>query len=201
MGVASVIQYLAWFAISAVAVHATATLLLHWFVPSVNPFTEMVSAYLNSDYQWLSRLTFVALACAFGFLGLSLVLRQIQGASFVIAVVLTAIAVIGLLGVAVAPGLASSIARPTQPVVVVAILLFSLVLRNEGNWQAVGSILLSISLGLIALFVATILLGALASAGFGGLANRIALVLIYAWVLLVARGLLMSSVRQVAGAA
>ena len=181
--------------------HATATVLLHRFVPSVNPFTEMVSAYLNSSYQWLARLTFVALGCSIGFLGLSLALHQIQGVSFVVAEVLLVIAVIGLSGVAVAPDLAASIARPTQPALVIAILLLSLVLRHEAEWQAAGPILLGISFGLIALFVVTIFFGALVSAGFGGLANRVVLVLIYAWVLLVARGLLVGSEMRITGAA
>jgi Protein of unknown function (DUF998) len=192
------IKLLAWLAVSAVIVHAAATVLLHWLVPSVNPFSEMVSAYLSTEYQWLSRVTFVALACALGFLGLGLILRQIQGAMFTSALVLVAIAVIGLLGVAAVPSAARVFAVPTQPAAVCAILLLSLVLRQEAVWRGVGPYLLGISFGLIALFFATIVLGVLVPAGLGGLANRVVLILIYSWVLLVARGLLMTSV---AGAA
>jgi hypothetical protein len=154
----------------------------------------MVSAYLNTEYQWLSRMTFAALASSLGFLGLGLVFRQTQGAIFMVALVLVAIAVIGLFGVAVVPSAARVLAVPTQPAAVCAILVLSLVLRQE----PAGPYLLGISFGLIALFFATIALGVLVSAGLGGLANRLVLILIYSWVLVVARGLLVTSV---AGAA
>ena len=184
------IRFLASLAAAAVVIHAAAMVLLHWLVPSVNPRTDMVGAYLNSDYAWLSRVTFFALACAFASLGLGLILRHTQGTTFTIAVVLAAIAVVGFLGVAAVPAAASLFARPTQPAAIVAILLLSLVLRQEAEWQAVGFYLLGISAMLIAMFLATIVFGVLMSAGFGGVANRVVLVLIYSWVLLVARGLL-----------
>lgn len=183
----------------AVVIHAASTALLHWLVPGVNPLSEMVSAYLNSEYQWLSRTTFVALACALGFLGTALVLRQTQGAVFWVALVLAAIAVVGLSGVATVPGAARVLAAPSQPAVVLSILLLSLVLRQDAAWQSAGPYLLGISFALIALFVATIVLGTLASAGLGGLANRVVLVLIYLWVILAARGLLVAPAADAAG--
>jgi Protein of unknown function (DUF998) len=183
------IQLLAWLAVCAVAIHAIATLSLHWLVPSVNPLSDMVSAYLTSEYQWLSRITFVALACALGSLGLGLALRNVRGVAFGVALVLVAIAVIGFLGVAAVPRAARVFAVPTQPATIGAILLMSLVLRRESAWQAVGPYLLVISFGLVALIFATIVLRALVAAGLGGLANRVVLVLIYSWAVLVARGL------------
>jgi hypothetical protein len=184
--------------VSAVIIHATATLLLHWLVPSVNPLSEMVSGYLTTQYQWLSRVAFAALACALGFLGLGIVLRKTPGAILKIAIVLDAITVIGLFGVAAVPSASRIFAIPTQPAAVGAILLLSLVLRQEPAWQGVGPYLLGISFCLIALFCATIVLGVLVSAGLGGLANRVVLILIYAWVLLVARGLLVTLVADTA---
>jgi hypothetical protein len=192
------IHLVAWLAVSAVIVHATATVLLHWLVPSVNALSEMVSAYLSTEYQWLSRVAFAALALALGFIGLGLVLHQIQGAILTVALVLVAIAVVGSLGVAAVPSAARVFAVPTQPAAVCAILLFSLVLRQEPVWQGVGPYLLGVGFGLVALLFATIVLGVLVSAGAGGLANRLVLILIYSWVLLVARGLLMTSVAGTA---
>ena len=186
----STIQLLAWLAISSVALHALAMVLLHWLVPEVNPLSEMVSAYLSSKYEWLSRITFVALAGAFGTLGLGLALGQIQGRTFTVGVVLTVIATIGFLGVAALPGAARLFAMPTQPATVVAVFLLSLALSRQPAWQTTGSYLLVISFGLIALFLVTIVLRGLVSVGLGGLANRIVLALIYSWVLLVARGLI-----------
>ena len=194
------VQLFAWLAVIAVAIHAAATALLHWLVPGVNPVSEMVSAYLNSDYQWLSRLTFAALGCTFGALSLALALRQTQGILFTVAIVLAAVATIGYLGVAAVPTAVSVFARPTQPATLGAILLLSFVLRREAEWQSVGLFLTSIGFGLIALFLATIIFGALVTAGLGGLANRAVLVLIYTWALLVARGLLKTSYTNVTGA-
>ena len=193
MGNASTIQLLAWLAIFAVVIHAVATVLLHWLVPSVNPLSEMVGAYLNSEYQWLSRITFAALALALGFLGAALVLRQAQGPLFIAALVLVAIAAIGLLGAAAAPGSVRVFAVPAQPAAVIGILLLSLVLWREVPWQGVGPYLLGISFALVALFFATIVLRVIVSAGFGGLANRVVLILMYSWVLLVARGLIIEA--------
>lgn len=193
MGSASTIQLLAWLALFAVAIHAVSTALLHWLVPGVNPLSEMVSAYLKTEFQWLSRITFVALACALGFLATALVFRHAQGTIFAVALVLVGIAAIGLLGVAALPGAARAFAVPTQPAVVLAISLLSFVLRQEAPWQAVGPYLLGISIGLIVLFFATIVSRVLVSAGLGGLANRLVLVLIYSWVVLVARELLMTT--------
>ncbi len=198
MGRAPAIRLLAGLAVSAVSIHFGATLLLHWLVPSVNPLSEMVSAYLSSEYQWLSRVTFAALASALGCLGLGLVLRRTQGAAFTVALILVAIAVVGLLGVAAVPSAARALAVPAQPAAVCAILLLSLVLRRQEAWRDVGRYLLGISFSLIALFLATIVLRVLASAGLGGLANRLVLILIYSWVLMVARGLLMRPVPGVA---
>lgn len=196
MGSDLTIQLIAWLAVSAVIVHAAATVLLHWLVPSVNPVSEMVSAYLGSEYQWLSRLTFVALACALGFLGLALGLRQLHGLIFAVALGLGAIAVVGLLGVAAMPSAARAFAVPAQPAAVFAIALVSLVLRHEAEWQGVEPYLLGISFGLIVLFFATIVLGVIVSAGLGGLANRVVLILIYSWVLLVALALLKAETYQ-----
>lgn len=184
MGNASTIHLLAWLAVFAVAIHAVATVLLHSLVPSVDPLSEMVGAYLNTEYQWLSRITFVALASALGFLGAALVLRQVQGALFIVALVLVATAAIGLLGVAAVPGAVRVFAVPAQPAAVVAILLLSLVLRHEVPWRSAGPYLLGISFALVALFFATIVFRVIVSAGLGGLANRVVLVLIYSWVLL-----------------
>jgi hypothetical protein len=195
---ASTIQVLAWLAVFAVAIHALAIVLLHWLVPSLNPLSEMVGAYLNSDYQWLSRITFAALASALGFLGAALVLHQLQGTLFIVALVLVAIAVVGLLGVAAVPSAVRIFAVPAQPAAVTAILLLSLVLRQEAPWHASGPYLLGIGFALVVLFVATIVFRVIVSAGFGGLANRVVLVLIYSWIVLVARELIIESV---AGAA
>jgi len=190
LGNASTIQLLAWLAVAAVAVHAASTISLHWLVPGVNPLSEMVSAYLNTAYQWLSRLSFVALACALGLIATALALRHVQGVMFIIALILVAIAAIGLLVVAVAPGAARTVAGPTQPAAVLALLLLSLVLRHEPAWQSAGPVLLGLSLGLVTLFVVTIMLRVMPAAGLGGLANRAVLVLIYSWIVLVARGLM-----------
>jgi hypothetical protein len=48
----------------------------------------------------------------------------------------------------------------------------------------------AISIALLGLFVLVIVLRILVEQGLGGLANRVVVVLIYAWVVLVARGLL-----------
>ena len=170
-------------------------ILLHGLVPGVDPLSEMVGAYLATEYRWLSRLTFLALGCALGSLGLGLILYQIPGRLFAIAMVFAFVAVVGFIGVATVPDFARNIAVPTQPATVISILLLSLCLKHQPPWVPVSGYLLFISIVLIALFVFTIVLGVLASAGLGGLANRTVLVLIYVWVFIVARRLRLSAIQ------
>lgn len=182
-----------WLALGAVAYHAMTMVLLHWFAPEVNPQTDMVSAYLSSPYHWLARSTFLALGCTMAFVGLGLSGRLASSFLLKVSAGLLVVAIVGFIGVSVAPQAARFFGIPTQPATVLSILLLSIVLRREAPWRATGTLLVLIGFSLVLLFALTILTGLLTSMGLGGVANRVVLVLIYSWVVLVARGLLWGS--------
>ena len=85
----------AWLALGAVTFHAIVMVLLHLLVPEVDPMADMVGAYLASQYQFLSRLTFLALGCALASLGLALRAYLSVGVSPRIAAVLLVVAIVG----------------------------------------------------------------------------------------------------------
>jgi hypothetical protein len=179
-----------WVAIGAVAWHGFALVALHVLAPQVNPLADMVSAYLGTPYQLMARSTFLAFAVALAALVLGLRSFLPPGVLPKVGVVLLGLAVIGFVGVAVAPGAALYFAIPTQPATIIGMLLLSLALRREARWRPAGGALVAISIALLGLFVLVIVLRILVEQGLGGLANRVVVVLIYAWVVLVARGLL-----------
>jgi len=180
----------AWVALLAIGYHAAATVALHALDPAVDPLSDMVGAYLLGDYQRLSRTTFLAFACAFASIGAALAMRLPLAATLRTGVGCAAVASVGFVGVAVAPQAVSYWALPTQLATLVSILLLSLGLRRRSEWRTIGFTLMVVASVLVALFVVTIVLGVVIRAGVGGLANRIVLVLIYTWVLLVVAGLL-----------
>lgn len=182
---------LAWVALCAVALHGTAMVLLHVLVPDVDPTTDMVSAYLRSEYAALSRFTFLVLGCALASLGLALRSHLSVGMFPRIAAILLLVAIVGFVGVASAPSAARYFGIPTQPATVLSILILSIALRRDPRWSSIGALLVLIGGALTAIFVLTVVLGTLVSFGLGGLANRLVLVLIYVWVVLIAKGLLM----------
>lgn len=182
-----------WLALGAVGYHGVAMALLHLWVRAVDPISDHVGAYLGSQYPLLSPSTFLALGIALAALGLGLRTSLPRGVLFRISAGLLLVAVVGFLGVAIAPGAARYFGIPTRPATVLSILSLSLVLRAQPPWQRIGSILVLIGCVLLTLYVLTIVLGILDSMGLGGLANRAVLVLIYVWVVFVARGLLRRS--------
>jgi hypothetical protein len=190
-------RVLAWLAVSAVILHAATTVLLHWLVPQVDPVSELMTAYLSSEYQVLSRVGGLAFGCAMGSLAVGLYFHRISGVWFKVALVLAAVAVIGFLVLAAAPDAVGFLAGAVRPAMVLTVLVLSLRLRRETPWQVVGPYLLAMVIGVVSLFV---LLGIFLSAGLGGLANRVVLVLLYTWILLVSRGLLLTPVQEDAGA-
>lgn len=185
-----------WLAIVAVVYHAVAMIALHLLVPEVDPARTMVGAYLTSPYRFLSRTTFLALGCALIALVMGLRPVLLTGRLRHLVTVLLGIAVLGFLGVAAFPGAARPIAVVTQPATVLAIVVLSWILRKEPPWSSVGTALLVVAGLLFALFVATIVTGFLVARGLGGLANRVVLVLIYTWIVLVASRLARKTVRD-----
>jgi hypothetical protein len=190
-------KVLAWLAMSAVIFNATGTVLMHWLVPEVDPVSELLTAYLDSEHRWLSRAGVFSQGLAVGALGLGLYFRRITGMWFKIALAFAAVTAIGSLAFAVAPE--ANITRVGRPAGVLTIVTLSLRLRHERPWQAVGPYLLAIVIGVIALFIFIFGLTSL-SAGLAGLGHRAALLLILTWILLVSRGLLAAPVREEAGA-
>lgn len=186
-------RLLAWLAIGAIIYHLLAILFLHGLEPDVDPLVDQVGAYLRGQYQPLARTTFLALACALSALGLGLRTYLPSGMPSRITIVLLVAAVVGFLGVSAAPEYARYFAIPTQPAAVLTIVMLSFLLRRQRRWQPVGAILMTIGAVLAVLYVATVVLGITVALGLGGLANRIVLVLIYTWVVLVSRGLLVES--------
>lgn len=179
-----------WLAIGAVAYHGCALVLLHVLAPQVNPLADMVSAYLGTPYQLIARSTFLAFGAALAALGLGLRSCLPPGILPKVGIALLGLAAIGFLGVAIAPGAARYFAIPTQPATVIGMILLSVALRRDRRWRPVGSAPVAISTALVVLFALTIVLRVLVEQGLGGLANRVVVVLIYAWVVLVARGVL-----------
>ena len=164
--------------------------LLHVLVPEVSPLAGMVGDYLDSPYQLLARSTFLALAGALTALAVGLHPVLPSGPRSSLASVVIAVAIPAFVSVAVFPASADEIARVAQPSLVLTVIVFSLVLHRLRPWNSVRKWLLLIPGLLVFLFVITIATGLLISLGVGGLANRGVLVLIYTWVVLVARGLL-----------
>ncbi len=192
----SIQRQLGWFAIACVGYHALAMVSLHVLVPEVSPLSDMVGDYLSSPSQLLSRTTFLALAGALASLAFGLRPALPSGLRSSVATGLIVVAIPAFVGVAMLPGSANQIARVAQPAMVLTIIMFSLVLRGEPPWRSVGAWLLVIPALLVFLFVITIATGYLISIGLGGLANRLVLVLIYTWVVLVARGIIISLRRS-----
>lgn len=190
-----------WLAIGAVMYHAVAMVFLHRLAPEVSPLADMVSAYLGSQYQLVARSTFLTLACTLTFLGLGLLGRITPSVWAKISAPLLIVAIVGFLGVAGAPQAARLFGIPTQPATVVSILLLSVALRHEPGWRSISGVLVAIGALLVTLFLFTIVLGIPASMGLGGLANRVVLVLIYVWAVLVARGLVVTQESARANAA
>jgi hypothetical protein len=190
-------KVLAWLAISAVICSVTSTVLMHLLVPEVDPVSELLTAYLDSQYQWLSRVGIFLQGLAMGALGLGLYFRRIAGVWFKIALAFAAITAIGSFVVAVAPE--ADFARVGRPAGLLTIVILSLRLRRERPWQAVGPYLPAIVIGVAALFIFIFGLTSL-SAGVAGLGHRAALLLISTWILLVSHGLLAAPVQEEAGA-
>ena len=183
-------RQLGWFAIACVGYHALAMVSLHVLVPEVSPLSGMVGDYLSSPSQLLSRTTFLAFAGALASLAFGLRPSLPRGLRSSVATGLIVVAILAFVSVAMFPEAANQIARVAQPATVLTIILFSMVLRREQRWASVAAWFLVIPALLVFLFVITIATGYLISIGLGGLANRVVLVLIYTWVVLVARGLL-----------
>jgi hypothetical protein len=188
----------AWLAILAVVLSAIGMVLLHVLVPQADPVSEMMPAYLDTGYHWLFRASVVLIGCAIGALSLGLYFYSLSGIWFKVALALAGIGVIGSLSISVAPDVVASLATALRSAIVLAVLVLSLRLRREPPWQFGGPLLLVTAIGLIVVLVSLRLID---EAGFGGLANRAALILIYAWVLLISRGLLASRVKELARAA
>ena len=165
--------------------------LLHGLVPDVDPMKELIGAYLESQYGWLSRSTFLALGCALTAVALAVRAHRAGGVLPRVAAILLLLGVLGLVGVASAPAGVRYFAIPAQPATVLSILMLSIVLRRDPRWRPIGNVLVLIGGALVAVFLLTVVLGTLVALGVGGLANRLVLILIYVWVALVARGLLM----------
>jgi hypothetical protein len=173
---------------------------LHILVATVDPMSDRVSDYLSSDHAVLARSTFLALGIALAALGLGLRPYYPRSVLSRTSVALLLVAVVGFVGVAIAPQAARYFGIPTQPAAVLSILLLSIGLRQQPRWSRVGTILVLIGGGLLTIYLFTIVLGVLVSLGFGGLANRAVLILIYTWVAFVALGMLRGSNELRAGA-
>jgi len=176
-----------WLAIASVAYHAVAMGLLHGLAPEVSPLSDMVGAYLSTPYAGLSRTTFLALAGALGGLGLGLSSALPSSRSSIVVSGLLVVSGIGFLAVALVPSGVGSIGSALRPVTLLSIAVGSSTLRRHPPWRRMGLALVTIAVSLVATFAVTF--GLLVELGLGGLANRVVLMLIYAWSLLVARGL------------
>jgi len=176
-----------WLAIASVAYHAVAMGRLHVLAPEVSPSGDMVDAYLSTPYRTLSRTTFLALAGILGAIGLGLRSALPVRRSSTVASWLLILSALGLLAVTLAPSAVGAVGAVVRPVTLLSIVVGSSTVRRHPPWRRVGLALVAIAVALVATFAVTF--GLLVELGLGGLANRVVLVLIYAWSLLVARGL------------
>jgi hypothetical protein len=176
-----------WLAIASVAYHAVAMVLLHVLAPEVSPSGDMVDAYLGTPYRALSTSTFLALGGILGSLGLGLRSALPPRRSSIVVSGLLVLSAIGFLAVTLVPAAVGSIGSALRPVTLLSIVVGSSTVRRHPPWRRSGLALVAIAVCLVATFAVTF--GLLVKLGLGGLANRVVLVLIYAWSLLVARGL------------
>lgn len=175
-----------WLATAAVACCALGMALLHLLAPEVSPARDMVDAYLATPYALLSRSTFAGLGIALAALAVGLMFAL--GPRGAAAVMPLDLASLGFFGVALFPEAADRIGLVTRPLTLLAILVASLVLHRRPRWEPVGPLLVALALLLLGAFALTF--GVLVERGLGGAANRAVLAVVYAWCLLVARGLL-----------
>ena len=177
---------LGWLAVGSVAYHVLAMVALHVLQPEVSPLSAMVGAYLAGPYQTLSRTTFLAFALAFGALAVG-VGSSLTGRRSFAATALLGFSALGFGGVFLFPERVTQVGAVVRPITLATMLRLSLVLRREPRWAPRGGGLVVVSVSLVLLFVVTF--GWLLDLGLGGLANRVVLVLIYIWIVLVAWGL------------
>ena len=187
---ASIKSLLAWTAIGAVFYHGLAIVTLHLLASNVNPFTDMVDAYLQGPYRLLARSTFLAFAFAFGALALGI--ASVLPSSWLKTgiLILLVLAVIGFLSVFILPEASHIITTPTRPATLFAVILLSFAVRDIDYWQPITPFLLGISITLVCLFIFTLVFGTASKINLNGLTNRIVLILLYCWIIIVARSLL-----------
>lgn len=177
-------RLLGWLAIASIAYHSLAMVSLHVLMPEVSIVSGMVGEYLAGPYQTLSRTTFLAIACALATTAVGLNPSLPAGAWSGVAKALIVLSILGFLGVTGFPAAAPQIGMVTRPATVLALIALSFLLRKERGWARVAGALMTVSILFVVLFLATF--SFLVHVGLGGLANRAALLLIYAWVVLVA---------------
>lgn len=159
---------------------------LHVVEPEISPLSAMVGAYLAGPHATLARTTFLAFALAFGALAVG-VRESLAGWRSFAATALLGFSALGFGGVFLFPERAAQFGVVVRPITLATMLTVSLVLRRDPRWAPRGAALVVVSALLVVLFVVTF--GWLLDLGLGGLANRLVLVLIYIWIVLVTRGL------------
>lgn len=187
--------------IASVVYYVLAVLAMHLLQPELDPFAVPMSVYVLGAYGPVMTTTFFVL-CA-GLLGIGFGLiqtlprtRVIKVAFAVILISSAGFLIAGIFPADWPPPMRSSSSRLHSlggmlafPAITIASCLFSLNFRSDGYWRRVSRIALTLSACIIAAFAFFLAAGPLRVApallGFLGLAQRLFLALLFAWMIMV----------------
>lgn len=187
-------------ALGATAAHAILFLALHALEPEISPVSGIISDYSGSVHASWATAAFLAFGLVWGAMALALS-EAGRDRTLTVGRLLLALATVAILWAAFSPASADprtgSVAARIQnlvarPGLFLGILLVSIGLGRSPRWEATARALVILALSAAILLVITIAL--LLERGLGGLGQRALFLLLYAWVLLVARRILAAPV-------
>lgn len=171
-------------------------LAMHVLEPQFNPLKDPGSAYVVGAYGALMTTTYFALSAALLAAGIGLATRLPGGGSTRTALALFLVAgagalIAGIFPMDYPPPARTSTGRLhvlggllTFPAWVLGTLLFSLSIRRDSRWTKRSHVLTALSASSIAMLVVMIV--SVRLLGFAGLAQRLLLALLFAWMVVVA---------------
>lgn len=198
-------RVLGWVVIGGLAYYVPALALLHWLRPDVNPVARVTSEYAVGPFGALMVSTFFVLSLALAALGIGLARSlslRIRSSPEILLLLLAgvAVAIAGIFPVdvgAVRPvtpaGWVHRIAATAAfPSITVAALLLSGRLRGVAAWRDLAWISFFVGSAGLLLFAAILLF--FLERGLAGAAQRVLLILIVAWMVILGRRVIRQAV-------
>lgn len=187
-------------AVAGIAYHAVAFAALHVLEPQLSPLRSLIGDYASTPSGWLAASTFVAFAATWAALAIGLSWptrsRLLPAGRVLFGAAAVALLVAALVPSAADPRTPTALAKAlnlARPGLFLGIPLVSIALGRVPEWKGSSRVLVVLALSAFILMLVSV--GVLLEAGFAGLGQRIAFLLVYAWVGLVARGALAGGPR------